>query len=304
MIKAALIDAETPLGGEILRLLTHHPDVDIAGLVSPSHAGVDVTEIHHGLIGEHTMRFCTELPAKADAIFFCGDTMPDETLHTRAARGEVKIFDISRRSYAGKRTGNYVPAISEIFRKPMVRGASECRVLSPLETALSIALFPLARNLMLTSAIDVEVETGEGVAADLDVDRASELSQILLQNIQQSFIHPVTFRIKTMPGNRRGLRMRTKLYLAIPVKDLTPLYDEVYDDHNFTFLVSQPKELHEVEGTNKCLIHLHPCGNGELEVETIIDGRMRGWAGEAVLAMNLMFGLYEKTGLQLKASTY
>lgn len=304
MIKTALIDAETPLGGEILRLLIHHTDVDVVGLVSRANAGVDVTEVHHGLIGERPMRFRSDLPAKADAIFYCGATAPDEAMHARAAKGEVKIFDLSRTSYIGKPMGGCVPAISEIFRKPMVRGASECRILSPLETVLLIALFPLARNLMLSSPIEVEVETGEDVARDLNPERASELAQKLLQSIQQSFTHPVSFSVKTLPGNRRGLRMRTRLRLAIPVKDLTPLYDEVYDDHNFTFLLSKPKELHEVEGTNKCLISLQPAGESELDVEAIIDGRMRGWAGEAVLAMNLMFGLYEKTGLQLKASTY
>lgn len=304
MIKAALIDAETPLGGEILRLLIHHPDVDVVGLVSPANAGVDVTEIHHGLIGERPLRFRSDLPDKADALFFCGNTTPDENIHTRAADGKVKIFDISRTSYASGRTGSCVPAISEIFRKPMVRGASECRILSPLETTLLIALFPLARNLMLSSSIEVEAETGEDVARDLDPVRAAELAQRLLHSIQQSFNSSVSFTVKTQPGNRRGLRLRTRLRLAIPVKDLAPLYDEVYDDHNFTFLLSRPKELHEVEGTNKCLICLQHVGESELDVEAIIDGRMRGWAGEAVLSMNLMFGLYEKTGLQLKASTY
>lgn len=303
MIKAALIDAETPLGGEILRLLTHHPDVDLVGLVSPSNAGVDVTEIHHGLIGERPLRFRSDLPDKADAIFFCGNTTPDENIHARAAKGEVKIFDISRTSYTSG-TGTCVPAISEIFRKPMVRGASECRILSPLETTLLIALFPLARNLMLSSQIEVEVETGEDVARDLDQVRAAELAQRLLHSIQQSFTDSVNIKVKKLPGNRRGLRLRTRLRLSIPVKDLAPLYDEVYDDHNFTFLLPRPRELHEVEGTNKCLICLQHVGESELDVEAIVDGRMRGWAGEAVLAMNLMFGLYEKTGLQLKASTY
>lgn len=57
MIKAALADADTPLGGEILRLLIHHPDVDIAGLVTPLHKGEDVTSLHHGFIGETPFAF-------------------------------------------------------------------------------------------------------------------------------------------------------------------------------------------------------------------------------------------------------
>lgn len=304
MIKAALADADTPLGGEILRLLIHHPDVDIAGLVTPLHKGEDVTSLHHGFIGEIPLRFCSEMPKKANAIFYCGDTGPDEQMHARAAAGEVKIFDVSRNTYLNHNSTPAVPAISEIFRKPLVRGASECRILGPLETALMIALFPLARNLMLSAPVEVEAEVSEEVHKDVDVKRANEVAQTLLHGIQQSFTHTVNFKLKNTASRGRGIRLRTRLHLAMPVNDVKALYDEVYDDHNFTFLSFRSLSTREVEGTNKCLISLLPAGNTELDVEVITDARMRGWAGEAVLAMNLMFGLYEKTGLQLKALNY
>lgn len=254
MIKAALADADTPLGGEILRLLIHHPDVDIAGLVTPLHKGEDVTSLHHGFIGETPLRFCSEMPKKANAIFYCGDTGPDEQMHARAAAGEVKIFDVSRNTYLNHNSTPAVPAISEIFRKPLVRGASECRILGPLETALMIALFPLARNLMLSAPVEVEAEVSEEVHKDVDVKRANEVAQTLLHGIQQSFTHTVNFKLKNTSSRGRGIRLRTRLHLAMPVNDVKALYDEVYDDHNFTFLSFRSLSTREVEGTNKCLI--------------------------------------------------
>lgn len=304
MIKVTIIDADTPLGGELLRLLVNHPDVDITGLVSRRHAGEGAATVHHGLIGETSLRFCSEIPSEANALFFCGDQGPDISMHSKAKQGELKIFDLSRNSYMENKTSTAVPAISEIFRKPLVRGASETRILSPLENALLISLFPLARNLLLSSPLEVEVETSEAVMKDLNPKRASELAERLLQGIQQSFSHNVSFKVRTTGQEGRCLRIKTKLGLSMPIKDLKPLYEEVYDDHNFTFLTSAPIGMREVEGTNKCLISLTRFKEGEVEVEAVCDARMRGAAGEAVLAMNLMFGLYERTGLQLKVSVY
>lgn len=302
MIKAAIKDADTPLAGEIIRLLVNHPDVEITGLAASSRAGQSVQAHHHGLIGEQPLRFCSELPDNANAIFFCGDTGPDHILKARAAAGEIKIINIARDAYL--KTINGVPAISEIFRKPLVRGASETQILSPLETVLLIALFPLARNLMLSDRLDVNIEVAPSVIEDLDPQRAEVIAEKLLQSIQQSFHNKVIFNITPNNNMTRGIHMTTEICLAMPVKDLKPLYDDVYDDHNFTYLLPHMVGVEEVEGTNKCLIHLEPSMPDRLKVEAVADARMRGWAGEAILAMNLMFGLYERTGLQLKTSAY
>lgn len=304
MIKVAIIDADTPLAGELIRLLVNHPDVDIEGLVSPAHAGESADSLHHGLVGETPLRFCSELPEKANALFFCGVNGPDTTVRRRAAKGELKIIDASKNSYISQAPSTAVPAVSEIFRKPLVRGASETRVFSPLETTLLVALFPLARNLLLSSSLEIVAETGKTIAHELNGDIAADKAKAVLQSIQHSFDYPVAFIVKPMEADCRGLRLRLKLSLGMPVKDLKPLYEEVYDDHNFTYLSSEPRGVSEVEGTNKCLISLSRLSPSEVVVEAVTDARLRGGAGDAVLAMNLMFGLYERTGLQLKASTY
>lgn len=304
MIKVCLIDADTPLGGEILRLLINHPDVEITGLCSQLNRGEYIQSVHHGFVGEKQLTFCVQIPPDSTALIYCGQNSPTEQIRARASKGSIKIIDLSRDSYLSNRVGTVVPAISEIFRKPLVRGASETCVLSPLETVLLIALFPLARNLMLSSALDVEVEINKSAEADLDLKRAGELAGRLLHAIQQSFTHSVNFNIKTTLEEQRGLRLKTKLKLSMPINDLRPLYDEVYDDHSFTFLQPTSLDLREVINTNKCLLNLNRISDDEITVEAISDVRMRGWAGEALLALNLMFGLYEKTGLQLKSSSY
>jgi N-acetyl-gamma-glutamyl-phosphate reductase len=82
------------------------------------------------------------------------------------------------------------------------------------------------------------------------------------------------------------------------------LYDEVYDDHNFTILTSRVLDYKEVEGTNKCLLTLLKETPDTLTINCIIDARLRGGAGEAVHDLNLMFGLHECVGLTFKASVF
>ena len=55
--------------------------------------------------------------------------------------------------------------------------------------------------------------------------------------------------------------------------------------------------------TNKALVHVDVFGR-KVVVTSVIDNLLKGAVGQAVQNMNLMFGLDEKTGLQLKAVAF
>jgi N-acetyl-gamma-glutamyl-phosphate reductase len=59
----------------------------------------------------------------------------------------------------------------------------------------------------------------------------------------------------------------------------------------------------QVVNTNKCVIHLEKTGN-KLVVHSAIDNLLKGASGQAVQNMNLMFGLDECAGLNLKATAF
>ena len=102
---------------------------------------------------------------------------------------------------------------------------------------------------------------------------------------------------------RRGLRVRAELDSPMTLPDIARLYEELYDDHNFTFLSPHAAPYAEVTGTDKIIISLS-LAQGKLTIDAVADGHLRGGAGEAVHVMNLLFGLAERTGLALKASEY
>ena len=61
MIKAGIIGGAGYTAGELLRLLIHHPDVDIVFVNSSSNAGNKITDVHSGLIGDCNLTFTDEI---------------------------------------------------------------------------------------------------------------------------------------------------------------------------------------------------------------------------------------------------
>ena len=62
-------------------------------------------------------------------------------------------------------------------------------------------------------------------------------------------------------------------------------------------------DLKQVVNTNKCLLYLEK-HDGKLLIVSVIDNLLKGASGQAVHNMNLLFGLHERVGLQLKPSAF
>lgn len=61
MIKAGIIGGAGYTGGELIRLLINHPQVEIAFINSTSNAGKFVHEVHKDLVGETDLKFSNSL---------------------------------------------------------------------------------------------------------------------------------------------------------------------------------------------------------------------------------------------------
>jgi N-acetyl-gamma-glutamyl-phosphate reductase len=280
MIKLAILGVANPIAGELIRILVNHPEVELVLLYDLQHAGQNPTDIHHGLIGESLPRISSEIPAVKDVnalIVIEQDAFT--TPFVKACReADVKIVDMTEPSYHSLIDDESTLGLSEIFRKVLVRGES-------------------------SSAINLEVETAKDIADDYKAHCACNVAKYVLSKAQQSFNHPITYSLKEI-GNNRCLRLRCKLQCSLSLDDILELYDNIYDDHNFTILTKKVMDLKEVEGTNKCLVTIIKERPDVLAIDTIIDARLRGGAGEAVHALNLMFGLHECVGLTFKASAF
>lgn len=100
MIRAGIIDGAGQYAGELLRLLLHHPDVEVMWVTSAENSPMPIESVHHGLVGDtRGLRFSAEPQLdKVDVIFLAG-------LHGKAKEWleenkeplspDVKIIDLS-----------------------------------------------------------------------------------------------------------------------------------------------------------------------------------------------------------------
>ena len=81
------------------------------------------------------------------------------------------------------------------------------------------------------------------------------------------------------------------------------LYRTYYKDAAFTHVINYEVNLKDVVNTNKCVLQTQ-VHEGRLLVTSVIDNLLKGASGQALQNMNLMFGLDEKMGLNLKALAF
>src|SRR5689334_13206542 len=98
-IKAAVAGAAGYAGGELVRLLLHHPDVEITHLISQSSPGKKVYEVHTDLIGETELAFTDRVAEgeEVDVFFFClSHGHCREFLKKGEIKPGVRIIDLSQ----------------------------------------------------------------------------------------------------------------------------------------------------------------------------------------------------------------
>ncbi len=87
------------------------------------------------------------------------------------------------------------------------------------------------------------------------------------------------------------------------VSDIVALYKNFYEQAAFTHYSDKALDLKQVVNTNKALVHVEVFGK-KVVITSMIDNLLKGAVGQAVQNMNIMFGLDEKAGLNLKASAF
>lgn len=304
MIKVAITGADSPQAGELLRILVNHPEVIITTLSAPGKEGLTVTSVHHGLIGEEKMNFSGPLPMTpdCDVVFICGNSMTAaEFSALQLARPDLRTILIDSIPNLDYERMGVVYGLPEINRKMLVRGAVSARVPSPIASPILAALYPIAMNMLLNNSLVIEVNAPSDVISKEKASAEKEIEGVLNNN-QPSFTKHIELKA-VESDNERAMRSVITLSCPIALEQIQDIY-EIYDDHNFAFPIISSSAENEVMGTNKCVITYSKPDDSTLKIEAVADPRLRGGAGEAVHIMNLLFGLHEKTGLALKASSY
>lgn len=94
-----------------------------------------------------------------------------------------------------------------------------------------------------------------------------------------------------------------KLDREMDACEIVQLYKDYFRDAAFTHYCEKAPDMKQVVNTNKALVHVDVFGR-KVVITSMIDNLLKGAVGQAVQNMNLMFGLDEKAGLNLKASAF
>ena len=321
MIKAGIIGGAGYTAGELIRILAYHPQVELSFVHSNSHAGQPVCAVHHDLTGDTDMTFAGA-PCEADVVFLClahGKSV--EFLSSNLLPGNPKIIDLSQdfrvNSCFELRNMEFVYGLPECNREH-IRQAKNIANPGCFATAFALALLPLAKAGALTNEVHINAITGSTGAGQAPTPTTHFSWRNNNVSIYQPFTHRHLLEVRKVLEKEAGntvselnfLPLRGNftrgIFLSAYTKtdaDVSELYRKYYADAAFTHVCDRETSMKEVVGTNKCLLRIEKHADKTL-ITSVIDNLQKGASGQAVQNMNLMFGLDEKSGLQMKGIAF
>ena len=325
MIKAGIIGGAGYTGGEMLRILIHHPNVEIAFVNSTSNGGNLISDVHTDLIGDGDLRFTSGLLQDIDVLFLCvGHGDAKKFLAANPINPNIKIIDLSQdfrlSANAILQNRNFTYGLPELNREA-IKTAKNIANPGCFATCIQLGLLPLAAKGLLKNEVHINSTTGstgagQGFATtshfswrnnNLSVYKAFEhqhLNEIgeSLAQLDPNFNQELNF-VPQRGDFTRGILAAMYTESDLTLEEAQTLYEDYYNAHPFTHVSKKDIDLKQVVNTNKALVHLEKHGN-KLFIVSIIDNLLKGACGQAVQNMNLMFGLEERQGLNLKATAF
>jgi N-acetyl-gamma-glutamyl-phosphate reductase len=316
--KIGIIGGAGYTGGELCRILLQHPLVKIEFVHSRSQSGKPLYHVHKDLLGDTSLHFTDQPSTVIDCVFLC---VPhgESKEYIDIFSPDTAIIDLSqdyRIQSHPKR--NFVYGLPEIFRDSISTTNS---IANPgcFATAIQLSLIPILQSNLTIDDIHVHCTTGSTGAGmklsdsghftwrsnNLSVYKAFEHQHLHeIHNTIQQFrddIPEITMIPQRGPFTRGILSCMT--LKTLDGAELIRIFKQYYEHEPFVHVSDTEVDLKQVINTNKCFIHIQ-CHKDTVLITAVIDNLIKGASGQAIQNMNIMLGLPETTGLQLKASAY
>lgn len=324
MIKAGIIGGSGYTGGELIRILLNHPAAEIDFVYSTTRAGKKVTTAHPDLLGTTDLEFTGNVNLNVNVVFLClGHGNSTAFLKEHSFSTDTIIIDLSNdfrlvadANFDGKQ---FVYGLPEL-NKSEIENAKYIANPGCFATAIQLALLPLVKANLLENEVHINAvtgSTGAGVSPSAtshfswrnnNVSWYKPFTHQHLGEINESLhsLQENTGNLFFMPnrGNfTRGILATSYTKFDGDLSEAKVLYQDFYKDAVFTQISDEPINLKQVVNTNQCHIHLHK-HDDLLLVTSAIDNLLKGASGQAVQNMNLILGLEENLGLNLKAGVF
>lgn len=333
--KAGIIGGAGYTGGELLRLLLDHPEVELRFVQSRSQAGQKVVQTHRDLLGVTELEFVDD-PALAvdpslDVLFLAmAHGEAKKWLAETPVAAQTRIIDLSHDFRARAHAHCSTPTGERTFiyglpEARSTRGAMNVANPGCFATAIELALLPLAQlGLLKDQSVAVTGITGStGAGQGLSESTHFSFRQNNIQAYKTLRHQHLTEILETLDSD--GLKLNfvpwrgdftRGIFVTALVEEcphgvgpeltelkLQEIYKGYYRQHPFVSVSSDPIDLKSVVNTNRVQIEIVREGSA-IAIHAIIDNLIKGAAGQAVQNMNLMLGISETAGLNLKGVVF
>lgn len=319
-IKTAIIGAAGYTGGELLRLLVHHPACDLVYVHSNSQKGRNVTDVHPDLIGDTDLVFTDKVKIDGIEAVFLG--LPHgETkrfLENHPFSPDTVIIDLST-DFRDESNG-FLYGLPEVNRSKIKTAK---RIANPgcFATGIQLALLPAVAKGWIKETVQISGITGSTGAGKKLAESSHFSYRTGNMSVYKLFTHQHLKEIKQTFGQlnigfnqellfvpyrgnfARGIWITAYFPFERSVEEAKEAYLDFYKDAPFTHVSGQDIDMKQAVNTNKCILHLQK-ENGQLVIYSAIDNLLKGASGQAVQNFNLAFGLEESTGLHLKSIAF
>ena len=332
-MRASIVGASGYGGGELLRLLLQHPHLEVHQCTSERFVGKPVTRLHPNLRKRTNLKFCSidELE-KADILFVAlphtrfmqkfgelsslADRIIDLSADFRLNEPEAykKWYGITHTQ--PDRLKEFVYGNVELHRDEM-RQARYISGAGCNATATILPLWPLFKQGVVDIGKPVVAEakcgSSEGGNSASEASHHPERSGCVrsykptnhrhVAEMEQELGSPIHFSATSIEMVR-GILVTAHVFVkeGIVEKDIWKIYREVYGQEPFIRIVKEKQGIYRfpepkiLAGTNYCDIGFELDAD-RLVVVSAIDNLMKGAAGQAVHALNVMCGFEETEGL-------
>ncbi|MER7752375.1 N-acetyl-gamma-glutamyl-phosphate reductase [Kitasatospora sp. NPDC097643] len=333
-LRVAVAGASGYAGGELLRLLLGHPEVEIGALTGGSNAGTRLGALQPHLIplADRVLEPTTpEVLADHDVVFLA---LPhgQSAAVAEALGGNVLVVDCGadfrlksaadwEQFYGSAHAGTWPYGLPELpGHRAALKGSNRIAVPGCYPTAVSLALFPAyAAGLAEPEAVVVAASgtSGAGKAAKTHLLGSEVMGSVspygvggghrhtpeMAQNLGPLAGEPVTVSFTpTLVPMPRGIlaTCSAKAKPGVTAEGLRAAYAEAFAGEPFVHLLPEGQwpQTSSVYGANTALVQVAlDTTAGRIIAISAIDNLVKGTAGGAVQSMNIALGLPEELGL-------
>lgn len=326
-MKIGVVGASGYAGGELLRLLSNHPEFETKVISAGSNAGEEITSIHPQLSNYAGRKFeATDIEKikGLDLVFLAlphGESAKlvaqldkNQRVVDLGADYRLKSAEKWQKYYGGEHAGSWVYGLPELpNHRELIKASNLIANPGCYATVIALAAAPMLSFVDREDLVVVAASgtTGAGRSAKVNLIGSEVMGSMTsykfggvhqhTPEIEQSLNAKISFTPILAPMPRGILATVTgKLKEVRNNQEIRASYQDAYEAEEFVTLLSEGQlpKTSAVLGSNYVQMQVALDEHtGRVVVSAVIDNLGKGAAGQAIQNANLISGLHEYSGL-------